>query len=502
MKKMGFFGGLSFAVVATLVLAAGAWAETPGKTQPAPATKPEARQLTTQAQTWTGDFDGMLERRTIRVLAPYSRSLYFNDKGRERGISVDAVRDFERWINKKYAKQLAKRPITVFIFPTTRDRLLLEVSQGRGDIAVGNLTITEERRKTVDFVSLPDQTSVKEVVVTGPKSPAIATADDLAGKTVHVRKASSYYESLVALNGRFAKEGKPAVKLVLVPDALEDEDMLEMLNAGLLTAIVVDDWKARMWAQILPKIKVNEQAVVREGGQIGWATRKGSPKLEAEILAYLKASLTKGVVAGRIKQYMRRVKQVKDSAGTEEWKRFEQTYALFEKYGKTYNFDPLMLAAQGFQESQLNQDAKSPVGAIGVMQVMPATGKELNVGDIRNEESNIHAGVKYMDQLMTKYFRDAKFDDVNRTLFAFASYNCGPGNISKMRKAAVKSGLDPDKWFNNVEIVTAQKIGIETTTYVRNIYKYYVAYKLLEERQEEGQKAREQVAPGPAQPAK
>jgi len=139
---------------------------------------------------------------------------------------------------------------------------------------------------------------------------------------------------------------------------------------------------------------------------------------------------------------------------------------------------------------------KSHVGAIGVMQVMPATGKGLKVGDVKIVEHNIHAGTKYMDQLMTKYFPDAKFDETNRTLFAFASYNCGPGNISKMRKAAVKSGYDPDKWFNNVEIVTAQKIGIETTTYVRNIYKYYVSYKLLEETRKAGEKAREQVAPG------
>ena len=477
-------------------------AETPAKTPPGPVAKPEARQLIIQTKAWTGDFDGMVERRVIRVLAPYSRSLYFNDKGRERGLTADSVRGFEQWINKKYKKQLGKRPITVLIIPTTRDKLLPGVVQGSGDIAVGNLTITEERRKIVDFVSLPDRMSVKELVVTGPKSPAIATLDDLAGKTVHVRKASSYHESLVALNGRFAKEGKPAVKLVLVPDALEDEDMLEMLNAGLLEAIVVDDWKAKMWAQVLPKIKVNEQAVVREGGQIGWATRKGSPKLEAEILAYMKASLTKGVITGRIKQSMRRVKQIKDSSGKDEVKRFEQTFALFEKYGKKYNFDPLMLAAQGYQESQLNQDAKSHVGAIGVMQVMPATGKELNVGDIRTTEPNIHAGAKYMDQLMTKYFPDAKFDEVNRTLFAFASYNAGPGNISKMRKAAEKSGLNPDQWFNNVEIVTAQKIGIETTTYVRNIYKYYVAYKLMKESREAGEKAREQVAPGPAKPAK
>ena len=500
--KIMFPAGRFAIVLASLVLAVASRAETPAKPMPAPVANPEARQLTTRAKTWTGDFDGMFERRAIRALVPYSRSLYFNDKGRERGISADSVRGFEQWLNKKYKKQLAKRPITVVIIPTTRDKLLPGISQGLGDIAVGNLTITEERRKIVDFVSLPGQTSVKEVVVTGTKTPAIATADEMAGKTVHVRKASSYYESLVALNGRFAKDRKPAMKIVLVPDALEDEDMMEMLNAGLLEVIVVDDWKAKMWAQILPKIKVNEQAIVREGGQIGWATRKGSPKFEAEILAYMKANLTKGVITGRVKEQMKRVKQIKDSTGKDELKRFEQTFALFEKYGKKYNFDPLMLAAQGYQESQLNQNAKSHVGAIGVMQVMPATGKELNVGDIRTTEPNIHAGAKYMDQIMAKNFPDAKFDEVNRTLFAFASYNAGPGNISKMRKAAEKGGFDPDRWFNNVEVVTAQKIGIETTTYVRNIYKYFVAYKLIQEAQEAVQKAREQVAPAPAKPPK
>ena len=126
---------------------------------------------------------------------------------------------------------------------------------------------------------------------------------------------------------------------------------------------------------------------------------------------------------------------------------------------------------------------------------MLANGASLKVGDIRVTESNIHAGTKYMDQLMTKYFPDAKFDEANRPLFAFASYNCGPGNVAKMRKEAEKRGLDPDKWFNNVEIVTAEKIGIETTTYVRNIYKYYVSYRLTLDIQEQSEKARQQLAP-------
>jgi membrane-bound lytic murein transglycosylase MltF len=130
------------------------------------------------------------------------------------------------------------------------------------------------------------------------------------------------------------------------------------------------------------------------------------------------------------------------------------------------------------------------------MQIMPATGGELKVGDIKVVEPNIHAGAKYMDQLMTRYFQDAKFSEANRPLFAFAAYNAGPGNISRMRKEAEKRGLDPDKWFDNVEIVTAEKIGMETTTYVRNIYKYYAAYRLTLEAEEAARKAREAVAPG------
>jgi membrane-bound lytic murein transglycosylase MltF len=459
-----------------------------------PASAP-LRGLTTQLEgVQKGDFDRLLAQRAIRVVVPYSRTLYFNDKGRERGLSADFVRDFERFINEKYRKQLGKRPITVVIRPTTRDVLLKNVAEGLADIAAGNLTVTEERLKIVDFVAPDSVKPVAELVLTGPKSPPVTSADDLSGKTVHVRQASSYHESLLALNAGFVKAGRPPVNLVLVPDALEDEDMMEMLNVGLFEAIVVDDWKARMWAQVLPRIKVNDGAAVRTGGRIGWAIRKDSPKLSAVLHEFHTRFLEKqGVVQARMKQYYRRVKQLKDPSGSTERKRFENTLALFRKYGEQYRFDPLMLAAQGYQESQLNQSARSHVGAIGIMQVMPATGAELKVGDIRIAESNVHAGAKYMHQLMTRYLADGKFDETNRTLFAFACYNAGPGNIAKMRKAAAKRGLDPDRWFNNVELITAEKIGLETTTYVRNIYKYYVAYRLMMDVQDAQEKARDTV---------
>jgi membrane-bound lytic murein transglycosylase MltF len=457
------------------------------------------RGLTIANKTWTGDFDRMLKRRLIRIYVPYSRSLYFIDKGHERGISAELIRDFERWVNRKYAKTLGKRPLTIYIGAATRDRLIPDLRDGFADVAVGNLTVTAERLKDADFVAPDDKIVNVEIVVTGPASPALGSVDDLSGKTVHVRKASSYYESLTALNERFRQAGKPQANLVLVPDALEDEDMLEMMNAGLLEVIVVDAWKAKMWAQVLPEIQLHEEIVLSQGTKIGWAIRKNSPELAAALTDfYVSWAKKQGVIPYRQRQYMKTIKALNGAAASEDQKRFQLLRALFLKYGQQYHFDPVMLAAQGYQESTLDQNKKSHVGAIGVMQLMPATGRELQVGDIRVTEHNVHAGAKYMDKLMTQYFKDAHFDEQNRTLFAFASYNAGPGNIAKVRKLAAQRGLDPDKWFNNVETVTAEKIGIETTTYVRNIYKYYVSYKLTLDAQANAAKLKEQVAPGGA----
>ena len=455
---------------------------------------PGPRELNLEAKQWTGDFDAMLERRMIRVLVPYSRTLFFVDKGRERGITAELVRDFERWVNEKYKKRLGKRPLTVYLIPTTRDKLLPSLREGHGDIAAGNLTVTERRLGQVDFVAPEDLRTVKELIVTGPKSPELTTLDDLSGQTIHVRSATSYHESVLALNERLLAAGKAPVKIAPLPNALEDEDKLEMLNAGLLEVVVVDDWKARAWAQVLPKVRVRDDLVLREDGRTGWAIRKGSPQLAAALEdSYRSFAKKQGVIEYRFANFHKNIEQITNNTGTAEWKRFEDTLALFRKYGAQYGFDPVMLAAQGYQESRLRQDAKSHVGAIGVMQIMPATGKELAVGDIRVIEPNVHGGTKYMDRLMTKYFQDADFSPTNRALFAFASYNAGPGNISKMRKLAEQRGLDPDKWFNHVEVVTAERIGLETTTYVRNIYKYYTAYKLTLRAQEEQKKAREAV---------
>ncbi|HET7401164.1 MAG TPA: lytic transglycosylase F, partial [Usitatibacter sp.] len=317
--------------------------------QPAPPAK--VRQLDITNKPWTGDFDAMLERRMIRVYAPFSRTLYFSDRGRERGITAELVRDWERYLNRKYAKRFRKRPLTIYLIPATRDKLLPYLEQGLADVAAGNLTITADRLEEADFVpgNLGGRV-VDEVVVTGPKSPQVESLDDLGGKTVHVRKSSSYYESLELLNERLGREGKPPVKLAVVPDSLEDEDLMEMLDAGLLELLVVDDWKAGLWARVLPKIKVRTDLVLRDNGRAGWAVRKGSAKLEAEIAEFFADWVAKnGIFEGRLGTYTKRAKELRDPTASRDYRRFQQLIAIFEKYGERYQFDPLMLAAQGYQ---------------------------------------------------------------------------------------------------------------------------------------------------------
>ena len=182
-----------------------------------------------------------------------------------------------------------------------------------------------------------------------------------------------------------------------------------------------------------------------------------------------------------LKRYLKSAKYVKDAASAAERKKFFALTQYFQKYGDQYDVDWLLMAAQGYQESQLNQKARSHVGAVGVMQIMPATGKDLGVGDIRKIEPNIQGGIKYMRWMIDNYYGKEPMTSLDKALFAFASYNAGAGRIAQLRKEAAKRGLNPNVWFHNVEYVAAEKIGAETVTYVSNIYKYYIAYRLIME---------------------
>lgn len=432
-----------------------------------------------QNQQWKGDYEQMVQDRVIRVLLPYSKTFYFLDGATQRGLSYEGAKEFEKYVNGLQKTRHLK--IYVVIIPTPRDKLLSDLNKGLGDIAIGNLTITDERRTLVDF-SDPLLKDVDEVIVTGKKGPTLKNVFDLAGKEIYVRKSSSYYESLVRLNEVLASTGKAPVKIVFADEDLEDEDLLEMLNADLLTMLVVDKHKAQFWGKIFDNIKIHADIKVNSGGSIAWAFRKNSPQLKKVVNQFVKKN-KKGTLHGNIgfNRYLKETKYVTNAHQTEDRKRFMEMVEYFKIYGKKYDFDHLMLAALAYQESRLDQKAKSHVGAVGVMQILPSTAKDKNVGinNIHEVDSNIHAGTKYLRFMVDRYFTDDSIDKTNKILFAFASYNAGPGKVARLRQEAVKMGLDPNVWFHNVEVVAAKRIGRETVQYVSNIYKYYVAYKLL-----------------------
>jgi membrane-bound lytic murein transglycosylase MltF len=433
--------------------------------------------------TWTGDLDGMIKRRVIRVATTYSKTHYFIDKGVQRGAVYEAFKLFEDELNAKLKTKNLR--IHVVFVPMSRDELLTSVVEGRADLAAAALTVTPERQKLVDFTP-PTRTAVDEIVVTGPGAPAIAGVDDLAGREVFVRRSSSYYDSLVALNAQLKQKGRPEVVLKLAPETLETEDVLEMVNAGLVKITVADNHLAEFWKQLLPSITLHPAAAVRTGGQLAAGMRKNSPQLMAEMKTWIAKHGPRTMFGNMMTQrYLKATKFAKSATSKAEMARFQQIVGFFRTYAEKYNMDYLLMAAQGFQESGLDQNVKSHVGAVGVMQVMPATGKELKVGDISQVENNIHAGVKYVRFMIDQYFEKEPMDRLNKGLFAFAAYNAGPARIRQLRSEAAKRGLDPNVWFNNVERIASERIGRETVTYVSNIYKYYIAYRLAVDEMEQ-----------------
>lgn len=430
-------------------------------------------------QPFTGDLKEMVRRRVIRAGVTFNRTHYFVDKGAQQGLSYEYMKLFEEELNKQLKTGNLK--VHVFFVPLPRDLLLPALANGKVDLVLAQLTVTPERQKLVDF-TIPTRENVNELVVTGPGAPPLESTYDLSGQQVFVRATSSYHQSLLALNERLKTQGRPPVELRQAPEELEDDDVLEMVGAGLVPITVVDDYMARFWKKVLPDLVLHEGLAVRTGGHLAVAVRKNSPELVAECNAFIRRNGL-DTTFGRVleKRYLQGTTFVKSATARADRQRFEQQLELFRKYGDKYELDYLLMAAQGYQESRLDQGARSRVGAIGVMQVMPATAKDLKVGDIRQLEPNIHAGVKYVRFMIDQYFKDEPMTAVNKGLFAFASYNAGPGRVRQLRQEARRRGLDPNVWFGNVERIASERIGRETVTYVSNIYKYYVAYRLLQE---------------------
>ena len=432
----------------------------------------------------TGDLDDMVHRQTIRALVLYSRTGFFYVNGRPEGIYYEALRAFEQFVNEKLRAE--RQHVEVTFIPVRPDQIEAALTQGEGDLIAFGLVVTPAREERLAF-SIPIQTDVNQIVVAGKRFGPVSSHEDLSGKKVFVNPLTTYSENLEKMNASLRKQGKPAIVIENADKSLMDEDLLEMVNAGLIPATVTTTERARLWSQVLPNITPYPRLPIGSEGQLAWAMRKDNPQLKQLVDEFIKTRAA-GTSFGNalVRRYLQNSKFVKDATSEAELKKFNQTVAYFEKYSSQYGFDYLMIVAQGYQESMLEQSARSPGGAIGIMQVRPSTAAAppISIPDITTADNNIHAGVKVLRDISEHYFNDPKIDPENRMLFTFAGYNAGPNRIADLRKKAPAAGLDPNKWFGNVELLVAQNVGPVTVQYVSNIYKYYVAYKLVIEQGE------------------
>src|SRR5262249_41851312 len=270
----------------------------------------------------------------------------------------------------------------------------------------------------------PTRTGISSIVITAPGAPPIATPQDLADKEVYLRASDISAPAVQEFNTKLAAAGKPPVTIRPAPEVLADEDIFEMVNAGMVPVSIMDDYVAAFWQQIFPDVALNKTAAVRTDRQTAMMVRKNSPQLIAELNAFIarypEGSLQRNVLT---QKYLKNVKYAKSATSGQDLARFRETADFLRKYSGQYNLDYLLMAAQGYQESGLDQNKKSAVGAIGVMQVMPSTGRDMKVGDITQMEANIHAGVKYVRFMMDQYTGRKPIDKLRQGLFTVASHN-------------------------------------------------------------------------------
>ncbi|EED35658.1 lytic transglycosylase, catalytic [Luminiphilus syltensis NOR5-1B] len=455
--------------------------------KPASSGQPTALELTTVR---TGDIDTLVEARVIRVLTVYGPGRYYLDDG-PQGTVVEIAKRLEKVVNEAYDTGLLK--VYVVPIPVSRAQLFSALIEGRGDIVIAGTTITEARNARVDF-TIPASKPISEILVTGPSAPIIEKLDDLAGKTLFLRPSSSYHSSALRLSRKLVERGLEPIAIEPLSELLEDEDVIEMVNAGLLPWTIVDDYKPLMWKGVFDDIAVRNDLVFREGARLGWALRQNSPELQRFLNTFLEDN-RQGTLFGNIlyNRYVRDFDWAENALRDEELARYLELADHFQRHGGQYGIDPNLLAAQGFQESKLRQEARSHAGAIGVMQLLKSTArdKNVNIPNIEQVDPNIEAGAKYMAFLRERYFSGEKIDPLDSSLLALAAYNAGPAKVRRMRRIAEERGYDPNRWFDNVEVIAAEIIGRETVQYVANIYKYYVAYVMIERQNALKESARE-----------
>lgn len=449
---------------------------------------------------WHGDLDSIAKRRYLRVLvAPNKIGFYFNGS-QMQGAIYDTVREFESFLNKKI--NAGNLPITVAFLPVSRERLIPMLAEGKGDLVATLVGVSEKRQEAVDF-SDPFYDKAKGIIVSGPGGPQLSRLEDLSGREVYYFRNTIPFERLSQISDTFRRAGKPPIMLPPADESLQSDDLLEMTNAGLIPMTVAEDSTAQFWAKIFPNLQLHEDVVVAQGS-LAWAIQKNTPQLKAAVNDFVQSHKIGTAYGNTVaRKYLRDIEWVKSSTAREDLAQFDTLVTFFRRSGEKYDLPYLLLAAQGYQESRLNTNLRSKAGAVGVMQIKPSTAaaQPIGISDIAKPDRNIEAGAKYLRYMVTQYYANEPMDRVTKGLFALASYNARPNKIHRLRLEAAAQGYDPNKWFNNVEVIASKEIGRETVQYVSNIYKYYLAYELVTKRDAE-REAAIRMSQGRGTPAK
>lgn len=419
-------------------------------------------------------FIQMLNLGEVRMAIPYGQISYVNAKNQIYGIAPDLANSVGDFLTTKY-----QRKVQVKIVPSPPGKLLELLDQGDADFAIDYFQEHDLQKNLGGFLVYEHPRSEKFVVVSQNNQNPIKKISDLSGQTLCVGRTTRI-SFLNRTNSELQNSGKTPIHIYQDHLVLNDKDLLQMVNDGLVDFVWVANWQAQLWKPLLPNITIHTDTAVEGGSSGDVIVSKINPDLAKDILEFAASTHLDNVLENyRQKTFIREKNVLKNPLSKNELSRFESMKMYFHRYGHEYQLDPLFLAGLGFQESLLNQNAVSPVGAIGVMQLMLETGKSMNTGNIYELEPNIHAGAKYINSLLQTTSPESTLPETERGFFAVAAYNSGANNVRKARELAVNMGLDPNQWFFNVEMASARLLGLETFLYVRNVYKYYVTYDVL-----------------------
>jgi membrane-bound lytic murein transglycosylase F len=379
------------------------------------------------------DLDAVRKRGVLRVLTRNSSTTYFLHRGEELGFEYELVREFARTLKVRLE----------LVIPPSREALSTYLREGKGDLIAAGLAITPERSR--EFAFTVPYNRVSELLVVPAKDRTTRSLADLRSRKIAVRPSSSYHQALVPVQAQHGFELEP------VAEDDETEDILDALGEGRYAATVADS--------NIVDLEMTFSDAIRSVGPIGepravaWMLRKDQPQLKAAADRFVRQIYRSTFYNLTMAKYFKNQRHMR--AATSEDRsdvagQISPYDPLVKKYATMYEFDWRLVTAQMFQESRFDPRARSWAGALGLMQVMPRTALELEVGDVRQPERGIHAGVKLLARYAAMY-RDPEIDEQDRLRFALASYNCGPGHVADGRRLAADLKLDPNRWFGQVE---------------------------------------------------